>query len=142
MLKKNYWLVLKVLIFISIAVPLGITTYEIIFLGRESVVFLGDYPAAVGFTVIIYYALILVAGIIWVVIQLKSVFTLKNEIEKNELVHLKRQVNPHFFFNMLNNLYGIVDQDTEKAKKLILTLSEMMRYGIYEGEKKECTTSR
>ncbi len=48
-------------------------------------------------------------------------------------MHLKSQVNPHFFFNTLNNLYGLVGQDTEKAQKLILKLSDMMRYSIYEG---------
>ena len=54
---------------------------------------------------------------------------------KNELLHLQSQVNPHFFFNMLNNLYGMVDKDTEKSKALILKLSDLMRYSIYEGEK-------
>ena len=58
-----------------------------------------------------------------------------NEKAKTELMHLKSQVNPHFFFNMLNNLYGWVDKDPVKAKKLILSLSDMMRYSIYEGEK-------
>ncbi len=52
-----------------------------------------------------------------------------------ELLHLKSQVNPHFFFNTLNNLYGLVGTDKEKAQKLILKLSDMMRYSIYEGEK-------
>ena len=36
---------------------------------------------------------------------------------------------------MLNNLYGLVDKDSEKAKQLILKLSELMRYSIYEGQK-------
>lgn len=49
-------------------------------------------------------------------------------------MHLKSQVNPHFFFNTLNNLYGLVGQDTEKAQTLILKLSDMMRYSIYEGQ--------
>ena len=49
-------------------------------------------------------------------------------------MHLKSQINPHFFFNTLNNLYGLVGQDTEKAQELILKLSDMMRYSIYEGQ--------
>jgi len=59
---------------------------------------------------------------------------LKNERAKTELLHLKSQVNPHFFFNMLNNLYGLVDKDAKKAQALILRLSDMMRYGIYDGQ--------
>ncbi len=49
-------------------------------------------------------------------------------------MHLKSQVNPHFFFNTLNNLYGLVEKDTAKAQQLILKLSDMMRYSIYEGQ--------
>ena len=64
---------------------------------------------------------------------------LKNEKTKNELLHLQSQVNPHFFFNMLNNLYGMIDKDTDKSKALILKLSDLMRYSIYEGEKNVVT---
>ncbi|MDW7694886.1 histidine kinase [Flammeovirgaceae bacterium SG7u.111] len=135
-LQKNNWLLAKSFVFISIAIPLGLTAYEAIILGNESVVFLADYPSAVGIIVVIYYALLLVAGIIWIIMQLQSFMRLKNENTKNELLHLQSQVNPHFFFNMLNNLYGMVDKDTERSKALILKLSDLMRYSIYEGEKK------
>jgi LytS/YehU family sensor histidine kinase len=134
-LKRNNWLILKAVVLITIAIPIGITAYELIVLGKESVVFLGDYPITVAVAVIIYYALLLVAGVIWVIIQLKSLMVLKNERTKNELLHLQSQVNPHFFFNMLNNLYGMIDKDTDKSKALILKLSDLMRYSIYEGEK-------
>lgn len=50
-------------------------------------------------------------------------------------MHLKSQVNPHFFFNTLNNLYGLVGKDAKKAQELILKLSDMMRYSVYDGEK-------
>jgi LytS/YehU family sensor histidine kinase len=70
----------------------------------------------------------------WLVIQIKSILRLKNEKKQAELMHLKSQVNPHFFFNTLNNLYGLVGQDTEKAQTLILKLSDMMRYSLYEGQ--------
>lgn len=70
----------------------------------------------------------------WLVIQLKSILKLKKEKKQAELMHLKSQVNPHFFFNTLNNLYGLVGQDTENAQELILKLSDMMRYSIYEGQ--------
>tara|TARA_R110002020_G_scaffold264952_3_gene479721 strand:+ start:155 stop:949 length:795 start_codon:yes stop_codon:yes gene_type:complete len=70
----------------------------------------------------------------WLVIQIKSIVKLKKEKKQAELMHLKSQVNPHFFFNTLNNLYGLVGQDTEKAQELILKLSDMMRYSIYEGQ--------
>jgi len=134
-LKRNNWLVVKMIVLITIIIPVGITAYELVVLGKESVLFLGDYPSFIGVAVMIYYALLLVAGIIWIIIQLKFLMTLKNEKAKTELMLLKSQVNPHFFFNMLNNLYGLVGKDAEKAQELILKLSDMMRYSIYEGEK-------
>ncbi|MFK7782651.1 sensor histidine kinase [Psychroserpens sp.] len=133
--KRNNWLYVKIFVWISIAIPLGITVYEILILGKDNVLFLGDFHPAIGVAVLIYYVILIIIGIIWIMMQLKSVITLKNENKKNELLHLQSQVNPHFFFNMLNNLYGMVDKDAEKSKALILKLSDLMRYSIYEGEK-------
>jgi len=70
----------------------------------------------------------------WLFKQIKSIINLKNEKAKTELQHLKSQVNPHFFFNTLNNLYGIMEKDS-KARDMVLKLSDMMRYSIYEGQK-------
>jgi len=75
----------------------------------------------------------------WIFRRMKTIIQLKNERSKAELLHLKSQVNPHFFFNMLNNLYGLVDKDSKKAQALILKLSDMMRYSIYEGQKESVT---
>lgn len=138
-LKQNNWLLVKIIVLLTIAIPLGIATYELIILGKDSVVFLSDYPSAVGIIVMTYYGILLVLGIIWIVSQLKSVLSLKNEKAKTELKHLKSQVNPHFFFNTLNNLYGLVGKDPKKAQNLILKLSDMMRYSIYEGEREFVT---
>lgn len=49
-----------------------------------------------------------------------------------ELSALKAQVNPHFFFNTLNSLYSLSLDKSDKAPELILKLSELMRYVIYE----------
>ena len=82
-----------------------------------------------------YFPLVFILIARWIFKQTKSILALKNENAKTELLHLKSQVNPHFFFNMLNNLYGLVDKDSKKAQELILKLSDMMRYSIYEGQK-------
>ena len=59
----------------------------------------------------------------------------KNERTKAELKLLKSQVNPHFFFNTLNNLYGLTVEKSDKAPEVVLKISDMMRYTIYEGQK-------
>jgi sensor histidine kinase YesM len=54
--------------------------------------------------------------------------------EKNaiELAFLKSQINPHFLFNTLNNLYGLSLSEPDKTPDAILKLAEMMRYMLYE----------
>lgn len=51
---------------------------------------------------------------------------------KSELQHLQYQLQPHFFFNSLNNIYSMVDFSPEQAKKSIHNLSKLMRYMLYE----------
>lgn len=53
---------------------------------------------------------------------------------KAELQALKSQVNPHFFFNTLNSLYSLSLDKSEKTPDMILKLSELMRYVIYESQ--------
>ncbi|MCC2546769.1 sensor histidine kinase [Hymenobacter sp. BT175] len=50
----------------------------------------------------------------------------------SELSYLKAQINPHFFFNTLNNIYALTVIDGEKAGQALHTLSRMMRYVLYE----------
>lgn len=54
---------------------------------------------------------------------------LSNELELNLL---KNQINPHFLFNMLNNVKSLIRQDPEKASKVILKLSDFLRHQLYE----------
>lgn len=47
---------------------------------------------------------------------------------KTELQLLKAQINPHFLFNALNNIYSLTYMKSEKAPESVLKLSEMLRY--------------
>lgn len=50
-----------------------------------------------------------------------------------ELKSLKDQINPHFLFNTLNNLYGLTGQNPRKAGEVVMRLSQLMQYMLYEG---------
>ncbi|MDP9048245.1 MAG: sensor histidine kinase, partial [Bacteroidota bacterium] len=50
----------------------------------------------------------------------------------SELSFLKAQINPHFFFNTLNNIYALTHIDAETSRKAIHQLSRMMRYVLYD----------
>lgn len=49
-----------------------------------------------------------------------------------ELTNLKQQLNPHFLFNTLNNIYALIEISPEKAQKSMLELSKLLRYVLYE----------
>jgi two-component system, LytTR family, sensor kinase len=57
---------------------------------------------------------------------------LSKEIELN---HLKAQINPHFFFNALNSIRALVDEDPEKSKNAINYLSGMLRHSLSQDKK-------
>lgn len=57
---------------------------------------------------------------------------LVSERNTAELAFLKSQVNPHFLFNTLNNIYALAYAKSDAAPGAILKLSELMRYMLYE----------
>jgi len=57
---------------------------------------------------------------------------LDKQQKENELRHLKAQLNPHFLFNTLNNLYGLSVIESKKLPGLMLKLSELLRYSLYD----------
>lgn len=57
---------------------------------------------------------------------------LKAMVHESELQFLKTQINPHFLFNNLNNLYGHAIENSSKTPEIILSLSSLLRYMLYE----------
>ena len=57
---------------------------------------------------------------------------LQTQTMQSELRFLKSQINPHFLFNTLNNLYALTLKKSDKAPEIVIKLSEMMRYMLYE----------
>jgi len=56
----------------------------------------------------------------------------EKESMQSELRFLKSQINPHFLFNTLNSLYALTLKKDDKAPDIVIKLSEMMRYMLYE----------
>ncbi|HLW09036.1 MAG TPA: sensor histidine kinase [Fermentimonas sp.] len=60
--------------------------------------------------------------------------TLKREKAESDLRFLKTQINPHFLFNALNNIYSMAYTGDESAPEKITMLSDMLRYVLYDCE--------
>ncbi|WP_185152764.1 sensor histidine kinase [Fulvivirga aurantia] len=65
-------------------------------------------------------------------IQLSVMKQMENDHLRKELSLLKNQINPHFFFNTLNNLYALALEKSNETPAVILKLSQLMRYSIYD----------
>lgn len=57
---------------------------------------------------------------------------LKEKTKSSELALLRTQINPHFLFNTLNNLYSLVYKKSDQAPSVVMKLSEIMRYMLYD----------
>ena len=73
--------------------------------------------------------------------QSSKIKQIENEQLHLELSSLKNQINPHFFFNTLNNLYALSLEKSDDTPLVILKLSEMMRYTIYDCKAPEVSIS-
>ncbi len=65
--------------------------------------------------------------------DLKHKLTIETNLKEANLNTLKGQINPHFIFNSLNNIRGLVQEDPEKTKEMITRLSELLRSSLLSG---------
>lgn len=74
--------------------------------------------------------------------QEKDQQELQTKTVESELRFLKTQINPHFLFNTLNSLYALTIKKSDNAPEVVLMLSEMMRYMLYECNEPEVPLSK
>lgn len=94
-----------------------------------------NFPIMLRVAMIINSILILTSGA-YILMKGYQYQQMIKELEKEklsaELKFLKSQVQPHFLFNTLNNLYGLTLRQSPKAPEIVLKLSELMRYMLYK----------
>ena len=93
----------------------------------------------IGFFVVNAMLYLLVAGLSVAIKMTGSWYEMESsrrELEKSraeaELQNLKSQLNPHFLFNTLNNIYSLIAFSPEKAQEAVHDLSRLLRYVLYE----------
>lgn len=67
---------------------------------------------------------------------------LTNQNLEFEMKFLKSQINPHFLFNALNNVYALSVIKAENTPEMILKLSEMLRFTLYDSESQKVKVER
>lgn len=84
--------------------------------------------------------LVIITGIYAVLIRF-MINSFKSQKQKDELINqrqaselalLRSQINPHFLFNTLNNIYSLVYKKSDKAPEAVMKLSSVMRYMFFD----------
>jgi sensor histidine kinase YesM len=86
--------------------------------------FIGIYP-------VVFTAVIIKLLKYWYADKQAQQILIQEKLEA-ELKLLKTQIHPHFLFNTLNNLYALTLKKSEKAPEMVLKLSELINYMLYE----------
>jgi len=74
-------------------------------------------------------------------IEQKLLNAIKQDSLENELLYLKNQINPHFLFNSLNNIYVLSKKNISTTSDSILLLSNLLRYQLYDCTRKDVQLS-
>ena len=72
----------------------------------------------------------------------KRLADLEKQNLEQQLEYLKYQINPHFLMNTLNNIHALIDIDPAEAQQMIVDLSHLLRFVLYEGAKPLVPLSR
>lgn len=67
----------------------------------------------------------------------KKALLATNEHQEAQLQFLRAQINPHFLFNTLNNIYALAVVKSDKTAPMVLQLSELLRYVVYDSQEEK-----
>ena len=135
--RKKYWWYAYAII---ITLFTGAEFYLLLFNKWIDYLFPGFYFIAYyGFWDIILYLIVFL--LLTTLIKLARAWFVVKQLEKenteNQLKALRSQLNPHFLFNSLNNIYSLSRKKDNAAPEVILKLSDILRYVIYDSDKEE-----
>jgi LytS/YehU family sensor histidine kinase len=111
---------------------------EILFPGYYLITFYGYIELVKYFVIYIGLTTLFMLSKYWFQLleSRKKLAETEKEKIQNELIALKAQVNPHFLFNSLNTIYSLALKQSKETPYVILKLSNVLRYMIYESNEK------
>ena len=136
---KLWFLIINMLLILSISI--GSFYWQIYF--RE-LFGLGGNPLVFSHTVLYYCVVLMMTAVL--AITLRYTLDYMHEEMKNrrleaeqreaELRNLRAQLNPHFLFNAMNNIYALISIDASRAQQAMHDLSKILRYVMYDDQSK------
>ncbi|MEH0158574.1 histidine kinase [Limibacter armeniacum] len=136
--RKRYKLF--ILFFLLCAVSLGWVVSQIEYHYMIKYYVLKEWERAINWTwlnnslLIIFYSTLVFAinSVLRRIQEEKLRLEIKEKQHFAEVQFLRAQFSPHFLFNTINTIFLLIGKDSQRAKETLLTLSEMLRYQLYE----------
>lgn len=94
-----------------------------------------------GIIVMVIYALLIRVVATFIAKQQKEA-ELVQQNQASEIALLRSQINPHFLFNTLNNIYSLIRNQSKDADTAVMKLSEIMRYMLYDSNAEKVALSK
>lgn len=130
--KKHISFILSIILVIALVIVVEEWFWEpIYFEGKRAKYFPGIFYSLADILPVI--SILVGSKFAWDVIRKQNQLEeLNSVVRDSELQYLKSQINPHFLFNNLNNLYSYAIENSPKTPTIILELSSVLRYMLYE----------
>jgi LytS/YehU family sensor histidine kinase len=133
----------KIVLFFLIAIPFAWVMGWII--DQLLLLFMADSNITTSYGILIFIFTAMYIGFRYTRLAISQRILLKEEENKrvlSELQLLRSQLNPHFLFNALNNIYSLIISKSDKAGEAVLSLSELMRFHIASSGKQTITLKK
>ncbi|WP_298520717.1 sensor histidine kinase [uncultured Kordia sp.] len=91
------------------------------------------FPTSINVSIYIFFWILLYVAIKSIMRMQRNKMDhlrLEASLKESQLNTLKGQLNPHFMFNSLNNIRGLMLEDVNKSREMLTRLSEMLRYSL------------
>lgn len=124
LLDEQRYFIFAVLLLLTVALGVGFYQLEYYLLGTHSNYLRQDVQN-------LFFIALMAIGLQHFKRDILDQYRLKELQARNteiELAALKTQLNPHFLFNSLNNIYGVVQEDAPRGSEMIIGLADVMRY--------------
>jgi two-component system, LytTR family, sensor kinase len=147
-LKNNYLLIYVILLFLLVAVSTPIEVcLHYLFFAENDATFEEIFTVKSNSSYFLNLFFIAFSSSIYKIISdwmehQRERTELQRQNLRSELKYLKTQINPHFFFNTLNSLYALTLKKSDRAPEIVLKLSDMMRYMLYESNERTIALSQ
>ncbi len=122
-------------------IVVSIALFEAWYINKSSVTLNNFFTATISTTIVVTMIGSLKFLQEWYIQKQKEQALLFNQLEANHKM-LRMQVNPHFLFNALNNIYSLANRQSKATGPAILKLSNLMRFLLYEGNGEKIPVQR